>query len=500
MLNPHMHRFMKAAGEHALTFDDVTLVTQYADFLPSETTLETQFSRHVKLNIPFVSAAMDTVTESAMAVAMARMGGIGVIHRGLPPVLQAKHVARVKHYLGGLITDPIVVNENKVVDEILRLRDEKGYKFRGFPVVNDQGLLTGILTSRDLKFLKTTMLRVKDAMTTALVTAPPGTTLKQAFDIMRKRKVGKLPIVRNGRLAGLYSFTDVSNIIEETEPLTNRDADHRLRVAAAIGTNDRERVALLAPEHVDVVVIDTAHGHTKGVIEMVTWVKKQYPGIDVVAGNIATAEAARDLLRAGADAVKVGVGPGSICTTRVITGVGIPQITAVYEAVRAVADRIPVISDGGIRHSGDVPKALVAGASCVMMGGVLAGTDESPGEKIIHQGRQYVVYRGMGSLGAMAASASSRERYAQHDVKQTDKLVPEGIEGLVPHAGSVEGVIQQFVGGLRSSLGYNGCRTVKELRRRGRFRRITDAGVREAHPHDVLITKDAPNYRSNANV
>ena len=498
MLNQHIDKFMKEAGTTALTFDDVTLMTQYADFLPSETTLETHFSRQVKLNIPFVSAAMDTVTESAMAVTMARLGGIGVIHRGLPPTQQAKHVARVKHYLGGLISDPIVVNENENLETLLRMRDEKGYKFRGFPVVDDRGLLAGILTSRDIKFLRTTDIRVKDAMTTKIVTAPPGTTLKQAFDIMRGRKVGKLPVVRNGRLVGLYSFTDVSNIIEGTEPLTNRDADHRLRVAAAIGTNDYERVELLAAEHVDVLVVDTAHGHTKGVVEMVKWMKKHHPAIDIVAGNVATADGARDLCRAGADAIKVGVGPGSICTTRVITGVGVPQVSAIYDAVHAIGDKIPVISDGGIRHSGDVPKALVAGASCVMMGGVLAGTEESPGEKIIHQGRQYVVYRGMGSLSAMAASASSRERYAQHDVKQTDKLVPEGIEGLVPYAGSVEGVIQQFIGGLRSSLGYNGCRSVEQLRCRGKFRRITAAGVREAHPHDVLITKDAPNYRSTA--
>jgi len=497
-LNPPLDALMQAAGDTALTFDDVTLVTQYADFLPSETVLETHVTRRVKLNIPFLSAAMDTVTEARMAIEMARLGGLGVIHRALPPAQQAKQVARVKHYLNGLITDPITFNENCTVAELLRMHEEKGYKFLGFPIVNNHGVLTGILTARDIKFLTATTVPVKEVMTTALVTAPPATTISQAFEIMRAHKVGKLPIVNQGTLVGLYSFTDVRNIIEGIEPLINRDENHRLRVAAAIGPRDQERATLLAAAHVDVLVIDTAHGHTQGVIEMVQWCKKTFPQVDIVAGNIATAEGAAALYRAGADAIKVGVGPGSICTTRVITGVGIPQITAVYQAVRAVNNEIPVISDGGVRHSGDVPKVLAAGASAVMMGSALAGTDESPGEKVIHQGRQYVVYRGMGSLGAMQQHASSRERYAQHDVKSTDKLAPEGIEGLVPYAGSVEGVIQQFVGGLRSSLGYNGCRTIDELRARGRFMRITSAGVREAHPHDVLITKDAPNYRTSA--
>ncbi len=496
MLNPHVDKLMKAVGQTALTFDDVTLVTQYADFLPSDTNLETRFTRRVKLNIPFVSAAMDTVTEAQMAIEMARLGGIGVIHRGLDPARQAKHVARVKHYLNGLISDPIVFNEDQTVDDVLRIREEKGFKFLGFPIVNASGKVTGILTSRDIKFLKRTNVRIKNVMTTELVTAPPSTSLNQAFAIMRKHKVGKLPIIRRGKLAGLYSYTDIRNIIQGIEPLINRDENHQLRVAAAVGTGDHERVERLVEENVDVVVVDTAHGHSSGVVEMVKWLKKNYPDLDVVAGNVATGEGARDLMNAGADAVKVGVGPGSICTTRVITGVGIPQISAVYDAMRAVKDEIPIISDGGIRHSGDTPKALVAGASSLMMGSVLAGTDESPGEKIIHHGRQYVVYRGMGSLGAMASSLSSRERYAQHDVKHTDKLVPEGIEGLVPYAGALEGVVQQFIGGLRSSMGYNGARTIDELRRKGRFRRITAAGVTEAHPHDVRITKEAPNYRT----
>jgi IMP dehydrogenase len=499
MLNTRVDTFMRSVKELALTFDDVTLITQYADFLPSETSLETRFSRNVKLNIPFASAAMDTVTEARMAIEMARLGGIGVIHRGMTPCDQARHVAKVKHYLNGLIDDPIFFNENQTVDEVLAVKEKKGYGFLGFPIVNDQNTVTGIITSRDIRFLKKTNIKIKKAMTTELITAPPSTTLNQAFNIMRTHKVGKLPILKRGKLVGLYSYTDVRNIIEGIEPLINRDKKHRLRVAAAVGTNDHDRIDMLVAEAVDVIVIDTAHGHSKGVCEMVKFVKKQYPVIDVVAGNVATREGARDLVKAGADGVKVGVGPGSICTTRVITGVGIPQITAVYEALQGVKDQVPIISDGGIRHSGDVPKALVAGASAVMMGSVLAGTDESPGEKIFHQGRQFVVYRGMGSLGAMADSQSSRERYAQHDVKQTDKLVPEGIEGLVPYAGHVEGVIQQYAGGLRSSLGYNGCRSVQELRKNGRFKRITPAGVREAHPHDVRISKEAPNYRTALN-
>ena len=495
-LNAKVDKLMKNIGKTALTFDDVTLITQYADFLPSETSLKTCFTRNVNLNIPFASAAMDTVTEFRMAIAMAMLGGIGVVHRGLTPQQQAVHVAKVKHYLNGLISDPIIFNENQSVDDMLEVRAKKSYNFMGFPIVNDGGALTGIITSRDVKFLKKTNVKLKNVMTKNVITAPAATSINQAFAIMTDKKVGKLPIIKRGKLTGLYSYADVRNIIQGIDPLINRDKNHQLRVAAAIGPCDRERVELLVGEHVDVLVIDTAHGHSKGVIDMVKWVKKHYPNVDVVAGNVATGDGAKDLMKAGADAVKVGVGPGSICTTRVITGVGIPQISAVYDAVKAVNDTIPIISDGGIRHSGDVPKALVAGASSVMMGSALAGTDESPGEKIIHQGRQFVVYRGMGSLGAMLSSESSRERYSQHDIKQTDKLVPEGIEGLVPYAGTIEGVVQQFIGGLRSSMGYNGTKTINKLRQNGEFRRITAAGVAEAHPHDVRISKEAPNYRT----
>jgi len=362
-LNANVDKLMKQTGETALTFDDVTLVTQYADFLPSETSLETNFTRNIKLNIPFVSAAMDTVTESRMAIAMALLGGIGVIHRGLTPEKQAAHVAKVKHYLNGLMSDPIVFNENQTVDDMLQTRAEKGYGFMGFPIVNNSGNIVGIITSRDVKFLKKTNVKLKNVMTNNVVTAPAATSINQAFAIMTNKKLGKLPIIKRGKLVGLYSYTDVKNIIQGIDPLINRDKNHQLRAAAAIGPRDHERAEMLVEEHVDVLVIDTAHGHSKSVIDMVKWAKKHFPDIDIVAGNIATGAGAKELLKAGADAVKVGVGPGSICTTRVITGVGIPQISAVYDAVKAVNDAIPVISDGGVRHSGDVPKVLVAGAS-----------------------------------------------------------------------------------------------------------------------------------------
>ena len=497
MINPKIDEFMKEAGFTALTFDDVTLITQYADFLPSQTSLQTRLTRNISLNIPFISAAMDTVTESEMAIEMARNGGIGVIHRALNPVMQAAEVQKVKHYLNGLINEPVIFDEEITVDDLLKICKEKGYSFHGFPITNASGQLTGILTSRDLRYLEATNVKLKDVMTKKLITAPRATTIDEAYAIMSRNKVGKLPIVEDGKLVGLYSYTDVRNIVKGIEPFVSRDKKHRLLCAAACGTNDFERVEKLAAVGVDVIVVDTAHAHSKGVIEMVKFMKKNYPEVDVIAGNVATREGARALLEAGADAVKVGIGPGSICTTRVITGVGIPQITAVYEATQGVDEEIPIISDGGIRQSGDVAKAIVAGASCIMMGSTLAGTEESPGEKIIHQGRRFVVYRGMGSLGAMLDSKSSRERYSQQDVS-TDKLVPEGIEGMVPYAGHVGDVLTQFAGGLRSSLGYNGCRNIEELRHNGIFRRITASGIREAHPHDIRISKEAPNYHSTS--
>ncbi len=495
-LNAFVQSFMERFPQEGLTFDDVSLVTQYADFLPDEADLASHLTRRIGINIPFVSAAMDTVTESPMAIAMALMGGIGIIHKNLTPKQQAGHVARVKHYLNGLIRTPIAFRSTDTLESVLKTKQQKGFTFSGFPILDQNDRLVGILTAADIKFASDNRAVVTEVMTSNVISAPAATTLKEAYAIMKRNRIGKLPLVdTDGKLAGLYSFSDVRTLVENVEPRYNRDEKYRLRAGAAIGPNDQERVAILARENVDVVVIDTAHGHSKGVIEMVRWVKKHHPEIDVIAGNIATGEAAIALRDAGADAVKVGIGPGSICTTRVVAGVGIPQITAIYETAKALAGSIPIIADGGVRHSGDVPKAIVAGANTVMCGSLFAGSDESPGEKIIHQGRQYVVYRGMGSLAAMKDGAASRERYGQSSSREED-LVPQGIEGIVPHAGSVRKILHQFTGGLRAAMGYCGCRTLAELQQRGRFVRVSLAGVTEAHPHDVKIMKEAPNYRS----
>ncbi|AKJ65008.1 IMP dehydrogenase [Kiritimatiella glycovorans] len=494
--NTYLDSFMKSFEYMGLTFDDVTLVTQYADFLPAETGLGADFTRHIRMNIPFVSAAMDTVTEAPMATAMAMQGGIGVIHKNLDPAEQAAQVSRVKHYLNGLINQPITFRDSNTLREVRERRERKGYKFSGFPILDAEDRLAGILTSRDMKFASDPNANVSELMTREVITAPRGTSLQDAYAIMRGNKVGKLPIVEDdGHLVGLYSYADVQSLVENERPFYNRDSHYRLRAAAAVGPGDELRVEQLAEEDVDALVVDTAHGHSEGVVAMTRWIKKHYPHIEVVAGNIATGQAARDLCDAGADAVKVGIGPGSICTTRVVAGVGVPQISAIYEVARELDGEIPVIADGGIRHSGDIAKALVAGANTVMMGSLLAGTEESPGEKILYQGRQYVIYRGMGSLDAMRSRAGSRERYGLGDAEE-DELVPQGIEGMVPYAGTVQKVMIQFCGGLRSSLGYCGCRNPAELGERGRFLRITPAGVTEAHPHDVKITKEAPNYRS----
>ena len=494
-LNPLLDDFMGAFPHEALTFDDVSLVTQYSDFLPPEAAISSRLTNRIALSIPFVSAAMDTVTEARMAIAMARLGGIGIVHKNLSPEQQADCVATVKHYLNGLIGRPVTFRDRDTLKTIREACDARGYSFSGFPILNDADELVGILTSRDVRFARDPDAPVRDVMTTEPVTAAPGTSLEEAYRLMVQHKIGKLPLVQGRRLVGLYSFTDVQTLIRNVKPLYNRDSHYRLRVGAAVGPGDHARVEQLAARHVDVVIVDTAHGHSRGVIEMTRWVKSHFPDMDVIAGNIATAEAAVALRDAGADAVKVGIGPGSICTTRVVAGVGVPHITAVYQVARALEDSIPVISDGGIRHSGDVPKALAAGANAVMMGAALAGTDESPGEKIIYQGRQYVVYRGMGSLDAIKSRDGSRERYGLGGVSEAE-LVPQGIEGIIPYAGSVEKVMNQFCGGLRAALGYCGTRSVAELRARGRFVRVTGAGVAEAHPHDIKITKEAPNYRS----
>ena len=495
-INKHVTAFMKNFPHEGLTFDDVTLVTRYADFLPEETTLVTRLTNRITLNIPFVSAAMDTVTEAGMAISMAMLGGIGVIHKNLSPSIQAEEVSRVKHYLNGLIMKPVVFHTGDKLTYINECREEKHLSFSGFPIIDDNGRLTGIITSSDMRFADKTAVTAQDVMTKEVITASPDTTLEQAYTIMMRNKIGKLPLVDDKMmLVGLYSFTDVRELIENEQPLYTRDSSYRLRAAAAVSAGDYERMEQLAAQEVDVIVVDSAHGHSKGIIDMVRWICKNYPDIDVIGGNIATADAAVALRDAGANAVKVGIGPGSICTTRVVCGVGIPQVTAVYEAAQALEGSIPVIADGGIRLSGDVPKALVAGADTVMLGSILASTEESPGEKIIHEGRQYVVYRGMGSLAAMKDGLGSRQRYGQDNVSDDD-LTPQGIEGIVPYTGTVKKVMTQFCGGLKASLGYCGSRTIEELKRDGVLYRVSGAGVREAHPHDVKIIKEAPNYRS----
>ncbi|NLF16970.1 MAG: IMP dehydrogenase [Lentisphaerae bacterium] len=492
-----MDAFMAEAGSTGLTFDDVSLVTQYADFLPADTDIATRLTRRVTLNTPFVSAAMDTVTESTMAIAIAKLGGLGVVHKNLSPERQAEEVACVKHYLNGLILSPVVFYSDMRVADVLAAKTAKKYTFSGFPILDRANRLVGILTARDMKFLTNYDVPVEAVMTRNPVVVDPGTSMTEAFQIMIERKIGKLPIVdEQGHLVGLFSFNDLRTLIDNMEPSFNRDAQHRLRVGAAIGPHDEARIAALVEAEVDVLVVDTAHGHSKGVIETVRHLKARYPEIDVIAGNVGTREGAADLLKAGADAIKVGIGPGSICTTRVVAGVGIPQLTAVYEAAKAVDGAVPIIADGGISYSGDVAKALAVGASCVMMGSALAGTEECPGERILHQGRTYVVYRGMGSLDAMKTGRGSRERYDQGDVESHDRLVPQGIEGMLPYRGPVADVLYQFSGGLRFALGYCGARSIPELQAKARLVRVTPAGKQEAHPHDVTVVKDAPNYRA----
>lgn len=493
----YIDQFMAAFPFEGLTFDDISLVTQYADFLPHDANISTRFSRRVKLNIPFVSAAMDTVTESSMAIAMARLGGIGVIHKNLKADRQADEVRKVKYYLNGIIRNPVTFRPDQTVAQMLSEKRARKYSFSGFPIVDEENRLVGIITSRDIKFLTDSNIRIGDVMTKNPVTSGDSTSMCDAYKIMIENKVGKLPMVDSqGKLKGLYSYLDVRTLMERDEPDYNRDDRHQLRVAAAIGPYDEARAEALVKAGVDVLVIDTAHGHSKGVIETVAMFKKQYPQVDVVAGNIATGEAAKALADAGADGIKVGIGPGSICTTRVVAGVGVPQVTAVYDVYRSIPRDIPVIADGGIKQSGDVAKALAVGADCVMMGSALAGTSESTGETVLHQGRSYVAYRGMGSLEAMKHNSGSRERYGQDDVED-ERLVPQGIEAMVPFRGAVASVINQFVGGLRYSFGYCGARTISEFQEKAKIVRVTAAGLREAHPHDVVVTKDAPNYSTH---
>ena len=498
-MNKYMDQFMAAFPYEGLTYDDVTLVTQYADFLPDEASLETKLTSRTKMKIPFMSAAMDTVTEAPMAIAMALAGGIGCIHKNLEEDDQAAQVAKVKNHLNGLIASPVCFHAN---DDISFLRSEKkrmGLKFNGFPVLDADDKLVGMITSSDMRFAPMNAMKLKDVMQPCPITGDAKTSLKKAYDIMRKEKVGKLPLVdKSGKVVGLYSFTDVSRIVENSAAGYNCDEKFRLRVSASVsgGKGDLSRMEKLADAGVDVVVVDSAHGHTKGIMDMTKYIVRHFPKVDVIAGNIATGEAAVALAKCGAHAVKVGIGPGSICTTRVVCGVGIPQLTAVYNAAKALRGTgVAVIADGGIKLSGDVPKALAAGADSVMLGSVLAGTEESPGEKIYSNGRQYVVYRGMGSLAALKNGKGSRARYFQ-DNEAEDDLVPQGIEGMVPYSGRVKSIMTQFCGGLRASLGYCGAKTVAELQKKGKFYRVTTAGLREARPHDITITKEAPNYRT----
>ena len=495
-MNKYLTEFMETFKFEGLTFDDISLVTQYADFLPDEANVASRFSRNVKLNIPFVSAAMDTVTESKMAIEMARLGGLGIIHKNLSIERQAEEVKKVKTYLNGIIKNPITFNADQTVAEMLQIKRAHGYPFSGFPIVELDGTLIGIITARDLKFLTDYNVKIGEVMNKCEIVAPDGLSLQDAYKLMQEGKVGKLPTVdTKGKLTGLYSFQDVKSLIINEEPQYNRDVRHQLRAGAAVGPYDEERIEALVNAGVDVVVVDTAHGDSKGVIETVALIKKTYGDkFDVVAGNIATAVAAKALADAGADGIKVGIGPGSICTTRVVAGVGVPQVTAVYEARKAAGSDIPIIADGGIKQSGDVPKAISVGASCVMMGSALAGTSESTGEVTLHHGRRFVIYRGMGSLEAMKTGKASRERYGQADVDSDKKLVPQGIEGLVPFRGPVADVIYQFIGGLKYSLGYCGAKTVDEFQEKAKMIRVSSAGLREAHPHDITMLKDAPNY------
>ena len=474
-----------------LTFDDVLLLPQASDLLPSSCDVATMLTPNIRLRIPLVSSPMDTVTESRSAIAIAQMGGLGFIHRNLTIERQAAEVAAVKKYESGMIADPVTVHPEQKIADALATMERRGIS--GLPVVAD-GRLVGILTNRDLRFEKRLDKLVREVMTTHVITAHPGINLDQAKEILQAHRIEKLPLVdERQRLCGLITVKDMDKATRH--PHSSKDKMGRLRVGAAIGVGPEreERAAALVHAGVDVMVIDTAHGHSRNVIDALRATKLAHPEVDVVAGNVATAEGAKALIDAGADALRVGMGPGSICTTRVISGVGVPQITAIVDCVSVAEPRgIPLVADGGIRFSGDIVKALAAGAATVMIGSLFAGSEESPGETILYQGRTYKLYRGMGSLGAM--SERVRDRYGQGDVEES-KLVPEGIEGRVPHRGPLASNIEQLVGGLQSGMGYIGSANLTELRRRARFIRVTDAGQRESHVHDVFVTKEAPNYR-----
>ncbi|HEU5279823.1 MAG TPA: IMP dehydrogenase [Gaiellaceae bacterium] len=478
-------------GREGLTFDDVLLVPAESRVLPNDVSTATQLTRGITIEIPIVSAAMDTVTEARLAIALAREGGMGILHRNLPIDAQVAEVDKVKRSESGMIVEPVTLPPDALVSDALELMAT--YHISGVPITDAGGTLVGILTNRDLRFAPDVSQPVSTLMTSReLVTAPVGTTLAEAEAILHRHKIEKLPVVdADGRLKGLITVKDIQKRIEF--PKATKDAQGRLRVGAAVGVGPDawERAGALVAAGVDLLVVDTAHGHSSSVLDMVNRIKSEWE-IEIIAGNVATAEATAALVEAGADAVKVGIGGGSICTTRVVAGVGIPQVSAIYECARAAS--VPIIADGGLTSSGDIAKAVAAGADSVMAGSLLAGTDESPGEVVLSQGERFKEYRGMGSLGAMRARGSSRDRYFQGDVEDVEKLVPEGIEGRVPYKGPVSGILYQLVGGLRQAMGYCGAATIEEMKD-ARFVRITAAGLRESHPHDVTITKEAPNYR-----
>jgi len=482
----------KIVGE-GLTYDDVLLVPAYSEILPRDVSIKTKFTKNITINIPIISAAMDTVTESDMAIAIAREGGIGVLHKNMSIEAQANEVRKVKRSESGMIIDPITLPKDAIVADAKR--NMKEHRIGGIPIIDDNGLLIGIVTNRDLRFEKNNSRKISEVMTSEnLVTTAQGTSLKDAEGILQENKIEKLPVVdANNKLVGLITFRDITKIT--LKPNANKDQFGRLRVAAALGVTADvvERTKALVKSGVDAVIIDTAHGHTKGVVSVLHSVKAKFPDLDVIVGNIATAEAAKYLVEAGADGIKVGIGPGSICTTRVVAGVGYPQFSAVLEVAAAIkGSGIPVIADGGIRFTGDIPKAIAAGADCVMLGSLLAGTKESPGETILLQGRKFKSYRGMGSVEAM--KKGSKDRYFQDVEDDLKKLVPEGIVGRVPYKGELQESIHQFVGGLRAGMGYCGSKNIETLKETGRFVKITASGINESHPHDVTITKEAPNY------
>lgn len=484
----------KFIGE-GITFDDVLLVPRKSGVLPRGVDVSTRLSRNIRLNIPLVSAAMDTVTESTFAIALAREGGIGIIHKNMSIDRQAAEVDMVKRSESGMILDPVTMQANQTVGDALNLMTK--FQISGIPIIGDGGKLIGIVTNRDLRFEPNRELKISKVMTSRdLVTAPIGTTLQRAELILQKHRIEKLPVVdKRGHLKGLITFKDIQK--KKHNPNASKDTRGRLRVGAAVGVtvDTLERVTALVNAGVDVIVIDTAHGHSRGVLEMVKRLRKEFSSSEIIAGNVGTAGATRDLIRTGVDAIKVGIGPGSICTTRIVAGVGVPQVSAIYECAKiAQRSRIPLIADGGIKQTGDIAKAIAAGADSVMIGGLFAGVDESPGEKILYEGRSYKMYRGMGSIEAMRKGSS--DRYFQDVEDDLPKLVPEGIEGRVPYRGPLADTVHQMVGGLRAAMGYCGCRTIADLKSKTQFIKISESGLRESHPHDITITKEPPNYHS----